>query len=110
MTDTSFTLRTAVQDAGEGPGRTVVTAHGDVDAAVAADFTAAVRGIDADGPLVLDLSGLRYLDSAGLAAVDAVLAARPAIVVVAPDSPVRRAADLVGLPCRDSVGQALAQR
>lgn len=58
---------------GRGPdGAVVLAAVGEIDMSNAAQFGTALsdaRGEAADGPLVLDLTRVEYLDSAGLAAM-----------------------------------------
>ncbi len=94
------TLRTA--DA----TRTTVTATGEIDVTNAADFIRSVEDIPAPRPLIVDLSNLHYLDSAGFAALDQLLGRRAIVIVLDPDSPVRAAAALMGLPCHHSVDAA----
>jgi len=48
----------------EGPEGTVVTPRGELDMATADELRAALDA--AQGPLTLDLSGLRFLDTSGL--------------------------------------------
>ncbi|KAA9158760.1 STAS domain-containing protein [Amycolatopsis acidicola] len=84
-----------------------VTAEGEVDATNASEFAAALDGIP--GSVVLDLGGLRYLDSAGFAALDNLLAHRKMTVVLPPGSRLRKAAALMGLPHHDDVPSAAAQ-
>ena len=58
---------------GDGPdGAVVVAATGEIDMSNAATFAAALtdaRQGTADGPLVVDLTRVEYIDSAGLAAL-----------------------------------------
>jgi anti-anti-sigma factor len=81
----------------------VAAIDGEVDATTAEAFARAVGGVAAPAPLILDLTNLKYIDSAGFAALDRLLSERPIVVVLAPHSPIRGAADLVGLPYSDSV-------
>jgi anti-sigma B factor antagonist len=83
----------------------VAELHGEVDAANAAGFEAALARL-AEPALVIDLSQAGYLDSAGFAALDRLFAKTALAVVIAPDSVLRTAAQLMGLPVHDTVGQA----
>jgi anti-sigma B factor antagonist len=48
-------------------GRRVLSVAGEIDMATGAQFTAAIAdNLAADGPLVLDLTGVSFLDSSGL--------------------------------------------
>jgi anti-anti-sigma factor len=60
-------------DVRPGPGRTTVAAAGEVDLATVGDLVAALREQLATGPVRLDLSGLTFMDSSGVRALDAVL-------------------------------------
>lgn len=91
-----------------GRTHTTVAVGGEIDVTNAAEFVRTVDGIEAARPLVVDLGGLGYLDSAGFAALDDLLARRAVVVVLAPDSPIHAAAMLMGLPCHDTVQAATA--
>ncbi|GAA4444576.1 STAS domain-containing protein [Actinokineospora soli] len=84
----------------------VITVTGEVDASNAVDFARDVDGVVGTRGTVIDLSGVRYLDSAGFAALDDLLVRHPLAVVLTPRSPLRRAAALVGLPFHDDVAAA----
>lgn len=101
----SFELRTA----GPGTGGTVpmVEIRGEIDAGNAASFEKALADL-ASPALVVDLSGTGYLDSAGFAVLDRLLARTALAVVAAPGSVLRTAAQLVGVPVHDTVAQAQA--
>jgi serine phosphatase RsbU (regulator of sigma subunit)/anti-sigma regulatory factor (Ser/Thr protein kinase) len=86
----------------QGPGRTVLHCAGIVDAATAASLAWAIcrAGETAGQPVVVDLSDLRLLASAGVQ----VLLTRPVTLVAAPGSPARAVLDLVGAgPVADRV-------
>lgn len=85
----------------------VVEATGEVDAANATEFTRAIDRVEGPRPLVVDLSGLDYLDSAGFAAVDRLLSRQAITIVIDPHSPIRVAAKLIEMPCFDTVEDAL---
>jgi anti-sigma B factor antagonist len=59
----------------DGGGATTVVVAGELDLATADSFTDAIRtGLD-QGPVVIDLAGLTFMDSAGVRALNAVLRA-----------------------------------
>ena len=87
----------------------VLTASGEVDATNAADFAASVRSLAGSGQAILDLSELAYLDSAGYAVLDGLIAAGLVRLVLDVHSRVRRAATLLGLPFSESVDAAIKQ-
>ncbi|MBV8862415.1 MAG: STAS domain-containing protein [Mycobacterium sp.] len=76
----------------------LVAVTGEVDVTNVGEFTRSVLAVSHNRPIILQLSGLRYLDSAGFAAVDRLLAAGAVVVVLSPDSPVHKAAALMCLP------------
>ena len=98
----SFELRTS----GTVPGQDIPVAEvsGEVDAASAAGFEAALAGL-AVPALVVDLSQASYLDSAGFAVLDRLLAKAALAVVVSPGSVLRTAAELMSIPIHDTVEQ-----
>ncbi|HZM74351.1 MAG TPA: STAS domain-containing protein [Candidatus Limnocylindrales bacterium] len=106
MTQPLFSLTTR-EIADRTPPVVVVEANGEVDAANAAEFTRAIDAIAGPRPLVVDISGLDYIDSAGFAAVDRMLSRQAITVVLDPNSPIRAAAKLIELPSLDSVEDAL---
>jgi anti-anti-sigma factor len=79
------------------PGTTVLCAEGELDLAGAPAFTAAVRRLRAGDPaLLIDLSGLAFIDGAGLRAVlDAVGPRDGPCTLLATSPPVDRVVDLV---------------
>ncbi|MBV8860611.1 MAG: STAS domain-containing protein [Mycobacterium sp.] len=76
----------------------LVAVTGEVDVTNVDEFTRSVLAVSDNRPIILQLSGLRYLDSAGFAAVDRLLADGAIVVVLSPDSLVHRAAELMCLP------------
>lgn len=88
---------------GEPP---VVVVTGEIDMTNASAFEEAANAAAGRGPLVLDLAGLGYLDSAGLATLDHMVGGDRAAVVIPPASPLFRAAVLMELPRYDTVDQA----
>jgi anti-sigma B factor antagonist len=106
LTQPLFSL-TAREVTDRTPTVVVVRATGEVDAANAADFRRAIEDIPGSRPLVVDLSGLDYIDSAGFATIDQLLSRRAIIVVLDPHSPIRPAAKLIELPSHDTIEDAL---
>lgn len=102
MTSAAFTLTVHAVD----ESRAAVTVTGEIDVTNAADFIRSIDGITARRPLIVDLSGLQYLDSAGFAGLDELLGRGAIVIVLDPHSPVRAAATLLGLPCHDSIDAA----
>jgi anti-anti-sigma factor len=102
MTAPAFALTTATGD----PTRIAIAVTGEIDVTTAAEFVAAVDAVDGPRPLIVDLSGLLYLDSAGFVALDDLLARQAIVIVLSPESPIRTAAALMGLPCHDTVDAA----
>lgn len=86
--------------------QTVVEARGEIDATNAPQFQRELAPMAASHPLILDLTPLQYLDSAGFAVLDRILAAGSLRLVISPSSVLRRAAVLMGVPFHDSVDQA----
>ena len=58
---------------GEAGGRTVVAAAGEVDLTSADRLAAAVREALGQGPVLLDLEGVTFMDSSGIRVLDALL-------------------------------------
>jgi anti-sigma B factor antagonist len=75
-----------------------VAVTGEVDVTNVEEFTQSVLAVPGKRPIILQLSGLRYLDSAGFAALDRLLADDAVVVVLSPDSIMHRAAELMCLP------------
>jgi anti-sigma B factor antagonist len=106
--DGTATMSAERRTTGTVPGREdipVAELYGEVDAANAAGFEAALAG-PAEPAVVVDLSQAGYLDSAGFAVVDRLLATTALAVVVTPGSVLRTAAQLMGIPINDTVDQA----
>lgn len=85
---------------------------GEIDHGNAAELQAALLAELTTGPVILDLSRLEFIDSAGLAAIETVRRTTPLRVVIAPESIVYRAYEIVGLedviPTYTSIDDALA--
>ena len=54
-------------------GRTTVAVGGELDLATAEEFSTAVRGALAGGPVLIDLAELSFMDSAGVRALNTAL-------------------------------------
>lgn len=108
MTRAQYTLTQAADFADED--RAVVSVAGEVDVTNAPEFADAVRDLRGPEPVVLDLSDVTYLDSAGFATLDRLLASGEAAIVIPSESPLRRAAELMHLVYYDSVEGALRGR
>jgi anti-sigma B factor antagonist len=87
--------------------RATVSVTGEIDVTNASDFVRTINEIDAPHPLIVDLSNVLYLDSAGFAALDKLLAQGAAVIVLDPNSPVHTAASLMRVPCHDTIKAAV---
>jgi ABC-type transporter Mla MlaB component len=90
------------------PPLVLLELDGELDVTAAQAFTEAVTDAAGRAPLVLDLTNLSYIDSAGFAALDRLLGDRRIAIVFAPHGTARGAAVLVGLPFHDTVDAAVA--
>lgn len=88
------------------PVAAVVT--GELDRTNTDEFVDAVNAVPGTRPLILDMSELRYIDSAGFAAVIRMLEQRLIVLVLGPVSFLRKAARVMGLPMHDHVEDARA--
>ncbi len=104
MTEAVFSLQVVDTPAGN-PSVAKVT--GEVDVTNAEDFSKSIRALSDSRPVVVDLSPLRYLDSAGFAALDTLLAERTVLLVIAPESGIRKAAAVMELPFHHDTDSAL---
>ena len=75
-----------------------VTVTGEVDVTNVAAFTRSVLAVPGPRPVILQLSKVKYLDSAGFAALDRLLEQNAIVLVLAPDSFMYRVAELMCLP------------
>jgi anti-sigma B factor antagonist len=69
-----------------------------------------VLAVPGPRPIILDLSGLKYVDSTGFAALDRLLAQDAIVVVLAPESVVYKAAEVMCLPLHHDVETARRAR
>lgn len=95
MTEATFRLQLVDRPT---DAASVATVTGEIDVTNAEDFIECIRGMSATRPIVVDLSRIRYLDSAGFAALDRLLAERTVPIVIAPDSGIHKAAVVMELP------------
>ena len=75
-----------------------VTLTGEVDVTNVDEFTQSVLAVPGPRPVILVLSGLKYLDSSGFAALDRLLEQDAIVLVLSPDSFMYRVAELMCLP------------
>ncbi|MGQ0845714.1 MAG: STAS domain-containing protein [Sporichthyaceae bacterium] len=94
-----------VDDTAEPAAATLL---GELDRTNVAEFVAAVEAVPGTRPFVLDLSELRFVDSAGFAAAIRLIEERVVVLVLHPVSLLRRAATVMGLPLYDRVEDARA--
>ncbi len=84
-------------------GAALVSFTGDLDIQVAKEAAEAIEGVEGDrpDPLVIDLSGLSFMDSSGMAVIAAAharaLEEERRFVIVNPKGGVRRAFEVSGL-------------
>ena len=105
MSCATFDIQYLSHAAGQDPAAARVA--GEVDATNAAEFARALAAASS-AALVIDLSGVGYLDSAGFAALDQLLSSHCAAVVISPGSLIRTSAQLVSLRFHDTVAAAQA--
>jgi anti-sigma B factor antagonist len=103
MTAASYALHLVTDDA-----PVVVAVTGELDVTNVSEFAESVAEVPAPRPVVLDLSELGYLDSAGLATLDRLTGTNCAVVVIPRSSPVFRAAKLMDLPRHDTLEEAIS--
>ncbi|MGW5864855.1 STAS domain-containing protein [Streptomyces sp. NPDC055239] len=108
MTASTYALRTAHVGQEGGESIPVVKVTGEIDITNAADFGKEVAALPGPRPLVLDLSNVLYLDSAGFAVLDRLISERTAYLVIAPGSRTHTAAILLGMPHHACIDAAMA--
>jgi anti-anti-sigma factor len=84
-----------------------VTVTGEVDVTNVDVFTQSVLAVPGPRPVILILSGLKYLDSSGFAALDRLLEQNAVVLVLSPDSFMFRVAELMCLPIHHDTESAL---
>lgn len=85
-----------IASAAASDGTVTLTLEGEIDMTSAPDFRRALDDVPAAGRLVIDLSGVRFLDSAGVKVLYDHLGRQPEIVL-GPDSAIQRVLSLTGL-------------
>lgn len=81
----------------------VLRLSGEIDTTNAHELEALLDGRGASGGLVLDLTPVRYCDSAAFAVLDRLVGGGQVAVALGPGNPVRRAASIMGLALHDTV-------
>jgi len=106
MNGTHIQLHTAATDRTLAADEVAVT--GEVDTGNVAEFAQAVRDLPGPRPLLVDLSAVRYFDSAGFAALDRLLVEHTIVLVIAPRAVLSKAAKLLCMPAYDNADAARA--
>ena len=75
-----------------------VTVTGEIDVTNVDEFTRSVLALPGPRPVILPLSPIKYLDSAGFAALDRLIEQSAIVLVLSPDSFMYRVAELMCLP------------
>jgi anti-sigma B factor antagonist len=75
-----------------------VTVTGEIDVTNVDEFTRSVLALPGPWPVILQLSPIKYLDSAGFAALDRLIEQSAIVLVLSPDSFMYRVAELMCLP------------
>ncbi|MGB6206172.1 STAS domain-containing protein [Mycobacterium sp.] len=83
-----------------------VTVTGEVDVTNVEEFTESVLAVPGSRPVILELSRVKYLDSAGFAALDRLLEQNAIVLVLSPDSFMYRVAELMCLPIHHDIETA----
>ena len=83
-----------------------VTVTGEIDVTNVDEFTRSVLDVPGPRPIILQLSGVKYLDSAGFAALDRLLEQNAIVLVLSPDSFMYRVAELMCLPIHHDTERA----
>jgi anti-sigma B factor antagonist len=104
VTGAVFQLQTP--DGGGALTPAEVTVTGEVDASNVQEFTRSLQELPGARPVILQLSSVKYLDSAGFAALDRLLAENAVVIVLSPDSFMYRVAELMCLPVHHDTATA----
>jgi anti-sigma B factor antagonist len=95
-----------VAENGDGSTPVEVTVTGEVDASNVHAFARSLEELPGTRPVILQLSNIRYLDSAGFSALDRLLADNAILIVLAPNSFMYRVAELMCMPIHHDVEAA----
>jgi anti-sigma B factor antagonist len=97
--DAEHPAEAVIETRTDDSGAPVIVVSGELDMSNAGKLEAAVESLVAQQPerLVFDLSGLRFMDSAGIAVLLAAANKVAAIELRAPSPAVRRVVELTGL-------------
>jgi anti-anti-sigma factor len=89
----------AIETAIDAGGVPLITVEGELDSSNVASLEATIASVTAVRPaqLVFDLSGLRFMDSAGISALIGAAAKADAVRLRRPSPPVTRVIELTGL-------------
>jgi anti-sigma B factor antagonist len=89
----------AIDTAIDAGGVPLITVEGELDSSNVASLEATIASVTAERPaqLVFDLSGLRFMDSAGISALIGAAAKADAVHLRRPSAPVTRVIELTGL-------------
>jgi anti-anti-sigma factor len=101
-----FDITSRTLDVSGHSSMVIAEVTGEIDVSCANGFAEAIHAITEPGPLIVDLSGLTYIDSAGFAALEGLLRQRGIAIVVEPHSPIHAAANLIDLPCHATIADA----
>jgi anti-sigma B factor antagonist len=104
VTGAVFQLQTPDGAGALTPAEVIVT--GEVDASNVREFTRSVQELPGARPVILQLSSVQYLDSAGFAALDRLIEENAIVVVLSPDSFMYRVAELMCLPIHHDAATA----
>ena len=106
MTQQMFDINVRKLDTSDHRSAALAQVSGEIDVTSAAEFVQAIHATTGPDTVIVDLTGLTYIDSAGFAALDQLLHQDAITVVIGPDSPIHEAAMLVALPCHDTIADA----
>ncbi|MGW6056745.1 STAS domain-containing protein [Streptomyces sp. NPDC055189] len=103
-----YALCAAPADGESSDDTLVVKVTGEIDTTNADAFAAEVGELPGPRPLVLDLSNVLYLDSAGFAVLDRLISRQTVRIVISPGSRTHTAATLLSIPHYAAVDLAVA--
>jgi anti-sigma B factor antagonist len=98
MTRAVFQLQYPESNGAAPAAAAEVIVTGEIDVTNVDEFTRSVLDVPGPRPVILQLSGVKYLDSAGFAALDRLLEQNAIVLVLSPDSFMFRVVELMCLP------------